>query len=389
MAPPENYDMIKSTDPYEGSSIESFLPLMQYNDVFIISAILKGLIDHVIWIQPTWLNDAELFIIQEFFIGLTKEATMKPLLCLCRTEKLNLDKKNKDYECYIMNRLHQLFKELNPEECHEIKQFTLLETTGHHLSKKIASKSYGDIFIDIDEDFFGVESGIQSLLDNEISSHTIEKIADEFSILFCPQTIKDEEILNKIIQNVFSHLATYRSFSKLYSYRKDFKRQSKSLVGKYLCVGTKEVEMKLIRFLDKIYEDKTLHIKEIKALAQTNYCLKNSPRLNTTIIFTLCHGNVLPESEDSEIFIPTNKDIIERGKTLEKILQEIYRYKVPNFYSIARSIRDGYTPRMKHSLIEKTILKSIENILAKYKTKTRIVYDQYLLFGKAGWKGNP
>ena len=62
---------------------------------------------------------------------------------------------------------------------------------------------------------------------------------------------------------------------------------------------------------------------------------------------------------------------------MAKILQEIYRYKIPNFYSITRSIRDGYTPRMKHSLIEKTILESIENIIAKYKTKTPIVYDQY------------
>ena len=214
---------------------------MQYNDVFIISAILKELIDRVIWIQPTWLNDAELFSIQDFFVGVTQEATAKPLLCLCRTEKLNLDKKNKDYECYIINRFHQLFKELNIEECHKIKQFTLLETTGHHLSKKIASKSYGDIFIDIDEDFFGVESGIQSLLDNEISGNTIEKITNEFSILFCPQTNKDEEMLNKIIQNVFSHLATYRSSSQLYSHRNDFKKKSKSLVGKYLCVDTKKV----------------------------------------------------------------------------------------------------------------------------------------------------
>ena len=98
---------------------------------------------------------------------------------------------------------------------------------------------------------------------------------------------------------------------------------------------------------------------------------------------------MLSDSEDSEIFIPTNKDIFERGKTLQKILQEIYRYKVPNFYSIARSIRDGYTPRMKHSLIEKIILESIDNVLTKYRTKTRIVYDQYLLFGKAGWKENP
>ena len=87
--------MIKGTDPYVGSSIESLLPLIQYN-VFIISVILKGLIDHMIWIQPTWLNDAELFSIQESFVGVTKEATMKSMLCLCRTEKLNLDKKSKD-----------------------------------------------------------------------------------------------------------------------------------------------------------------------------------------------------------------------------------------------------------------------------------------------------
>lgn len=44
---------------------------------------------------------------------------------------------------------------------------------------------------------------------------------------------------------------------------------------------------------------------------------------------------------------------------------------------------------MKHSLIEKIILESIDNILTKYRTKTCIVYDQYLLFGKAGWKENP
>lgn len=86
----------------------------------------------MIWIQPTRLNDAELFSIQESFIGEIKKATMKSMFCLCRTEKLNLDKKSKDYECYIMNRLYQLFKELMTEECHEIKHFTLLETTRVH-----------------------------------------------------------------------------------------------------------------------------------------------------------------------------------------------------------------------------------------------------------------
>lgn len=163
----------------------------------------------------------------------------------------------------------------------------------------------------------------------------------------------------------------------MYSHREDFKRKSKSLLGKHLCVDTKDVKLKLVRLLDKIYENKTLYVKEIKALAQTNCCLRNSPCLNTKFLFTLCHGNKFSESEDSEIFHPTNKDIIERGKTLEKILQEIYRCKVPNLYSIARSIRDGYTPRMKHSLIEETILESIENIIVKYKTKTPIVCDQY------------
>ena len=76
--------------------------------------------------------------------------------------------------------------------------------------------------------------------------------------------------LSYLSSDLLSNLATYKSFSRLYSHDKDFKRKSKSLLGKHLCVDTKEVELKLVRFLDKIYEDKTLHVKEIKALAQTN-----------------------------------------------------------------------------------------------------------------------
>ena len=53
--------------------------------------------------------------------------------------------------------------------------YTFRDDKSPPLKKKLHKKIYG---------FFGVENDIQSLLDNEISGHTINKITDEFSVLF-------------------------------------------------------------------------------------------------------------------------------------------------------------------------------------------------------------
>lgn len=363
---------------------------MQSNDVFILSAIMKGLINQIIWIKPSWLTGSNTSQFHNYYVGTTKVNETKLLLCICRIEIFRQKPKGQKQQCYVLNRILLLFKEVEIEECQGLKNFTVLEISEYAFVTNSSLQSYGNIFIDIDEDFFGVEGGVQVLIDKGISLNTINTITSTFSQLFCPKTNNEEENLNSVIKNLFLLLSRFKVLPASNINYETFKAQATHLLKMYLCIETEERYTLLFNFLEDIYngdDDSTsFQLEEIKELTVSRFCLRFSPQLNESVIFTLCHGNIYPDDSLNQIHVPSKKEILERGEMLTQILCKIYEYKRPSFYTVARSLRDGYTPREEQQFIEETIFNSLVHVLEKYSKVPNIVYDKFLLFGKNGWE---
>jgi len=67
-------------------------------------------------------------------------------------------------------------------------------------------------------------------------------------------------------------------------------------------------------------------------------------------------------------------------------LEHIFSRVKPSFFTIARSLRDGYTPRKQQTFIEKHLKRRLAEISQKNRLKERFIYDEHLVFGKNGWK---
>ena len=87
--------------PYENM----FLPLMQSNDVFILSALMKGLIDHVVWIKPTWLNESRSTMLMKSYVGVTlKNNSNVETVCECQQQKTKGLRRKAPLECSYLDR---------------------------------------------------------------------------------------------------------------------------------------------------------------------------------------------------------------------------------------------------------------------------------------------
>lgn len=386
MAPPEVYESVKNFNPSEETSKNNFLPLMQSNDVFIVSAIMKGLIDKVVWVRPTWLADSNHTVNSRGYVGVTKLNGSNELSpCSCQQFILKKRKKKTSFECYVFNREKDLEITVPLKDCKLLKSYMFIMISEEKFLTKIKLNNIEKLFVDIDEDFFGVESGVQNHINRGISLETIDTIQETFPSIFCPKTNQDEHLLDKAIRNFFQDITLIKlkqQNTERINLRREFSKAALSRLSQHACSELDNILLLLNSFADIVY---LFDIEELKVLSKSRFCLINSPQLQRTPEFSLCHGNIFPNDPLNQIYVSSKNEITERGKSLTNILRTLYQYKTPSLYTISRSLRDGYTPRHQQRFIEEIILESITIVLDKYKAKSNVIYDKYLLFGKEGW----
>ena len=386
MAPPEVYESVKNFIPSEDTSKNNFLPLMQSNDVFIVSAIMKGLIDKVVWVRPTWLANSNYTVNSRAYVGVTKLNNSNSLSpCSCQQFIFKNIKKKTSLGCFVLNREKDLEIAVSLKDCKLLKSYMFIMISEEKFLTKIKLNNIENLFVDIDEDFFGVESGVQNHINRGISLETIDTIRETFPSIFCPKTNQDEHSLNTAIRNFFQDITLIKlkqQNTETIDLRQEISKAALSKLSQHTCRELDNILLLLNSFADIVY---LFDIEELKALSNSRFCLINSPQLQRIPEFSICHGNIFPNDPLNQIYVSSKNEITERGKTLTKILRTIYQYKTPSLYTISRSLRDGYTPRHQQRFIEETILESINSVLDKYKAKSNVIYDQYLLFGKEGW----
>ena len=394
MASPDNADIIKTfiLNHHRNIPQNSHLPLMQANDRFIISAIMTGLINRVVWVKPDWDNPKNEATLSQGYVGMTiyGKSDLKRRSCICLQETTFKENKRKGTahcrffgEDFINNDNSTTIPE---NACRKMKSFRFIVLSESRFrliynTKKLRS---GNIILDIDEDFFGVESGVQSFIDAGVPMDEIYMLDEILSNIYCPKSVSDEILLNDQLRDMFVDMSNMINNA-------DVTEKLLALTPKFFCTD-ESVGENLEVFALYL---KTLSRKSLKTLSSLKYCNTNSFRLLKTFqngqkldvssSFALCHGAIFPDDTLNQIFVDTDAGINNRAHNLTSLLDYIFVKAKPGLFTIARSLRDGFTPRKQQQTIELVILNSIRQVLHKRHLSARIIYDKYLVFGKKGW----
>ena len=384
MAPPSYLDDVKNFQTRNVKLERNFLPMMQSNDVFLYSAILEGLVNRVIWVKPDWLKDNDT---RQFkgFVGVTKMIGHEAdVMCYC-DKSVDSGRTSGLYRCFYEDPAREAERtEISFDKCKGLRTYSYIEISEENFMVDVQFKKSLSVFVDIDEDFFGVESGVENFLLHGVSIKT-QKILDSIlPQLYAPENVEEDILLDKKMREMFTKLTDILMFKT--SSDTSLHRKVRDAVTTHTADffrSSHEVLSEFVIFLS------ALSSVEADNLSKVRYCLLQSHRLvpdtrNTE--FSICHGSIYPGDRFvQEFFVGSNAQIEERARNLQNILQHIQKDTQPKFYTVARSLRDGYVARDQQSFIERNIMKSIDRCERGYGRFRRTVYDPFLSFGKTGW----
>ncbi|KAK3091758.1 hypothetical protein FSP39_022432, partial [Pinctada imbricata] len=378
--------------------------LMQENDMFIMSAVITGLIGKVVWIWPSWdeVNHQNFSFGNKMEIGLTTNSfdIQMKTFCLCTT--------NETCQTMCFGVLNEFiddefvdFVEIYPKSC-EIKRTITFEEIREEegVEKMAASLTYigtqGTI-LDIDEDYYGCMHAIRPLLDAGLTEERVSDIDEILSELFCPKDAAEEFFTDQLLVGFLDEILKLRCTKGktdatghdclnemfILSFTKQVKKKLFQHYSNLLCFGVTKIHTKNMLMRHLIEKFLGLNNAQNKALQYVGFCLTSTPltfNLSNEGGFLICHGRNTP-NESIVIEHQTNiKEITQRTNSLRNILAVIKKAN-PKVVTLCRSMRDGYTPRKYFSKIENDVIDSLRHTFEN----TKVVYDSGLLGGKKGW----
>ncbi|XP_066928821.1 UPF0489 protein C5orf22 homolog [Clytia hemisphaerica] len=392
MATPENFEMLEETLQHPNEKLHKnaslLFPLMQANDRFITSAVLTGFVDRIIWVQPDWLSQ-DLAEIQVVYVGYTinkHDPKETKTSCMCNKDYRKSDKKFSKWLCfYLAAAVENQTVFVSQDNCLKVQpmRFFMFSETVFKQVFQVGSLKAGHVIIDIDEDYFGVEGGVQKMIDGGIPKEVIRNIDNLMPDLFCVNSIMAEQRLNKAVQTMFYELYISSEKSTLEHLKETVMKHTQ----KYFCGRNDALTFE--RFTN--YLQKHTNKEILRTLASTKYCLFESlqlqvdKRLDAGHEFALCHGTIYPENTLNDLFTDSKNGIETRRDNLSKMLDFIYASTQPCLITIARSLRDGYVPREQQRFIERNVRKAVDQTLRKVKMTSQTIFDENLVFGEKGW----
>ena len=265
------------------------------------------------------------------------------------------------------------------------------------MSKRDWIGGSGNIILDIDEDFFGVELPGKTLVDAELNWNMVLQLQRPLSLLFCPRHIDHERLGNRMMREVIGAVVrrcrpTVKSDddtcrvligeirSLVRGVASTYIKQSRPL----FCSGEFKQLLSVVNELaDVLYHFKLNHLRVLRGFG---FCLETSP---ATLHFRevgqgslgVCMGANHPNSTVVFLHKPDAAEVRARTTQLRKMLERIDARHRPSVVTLCRSVRDGYTPRSLFSSIEANILGIFKHLPGHYD----VVYDENLYGGKGGW----
>ncbi len=100
-------------------------------------------------------------------------------------------------------------------------------------------------------------------------------------------------------------------------------------------------------------------------------------------IIRVCQGVLLPDDPSVYQHSPTDMETQQRAALLEMTLQSSSVAQSMRLVTVARSIREGYTPREQVDYIEELLHTSL--VYSQEEGVVEVMYDRGLLGGAWGW----
>ncbi|XP_052780853.1 uncharacterized protein LOC128217624 [Mya arenaria] len=393
--------------------------LMQSNDVFIQASAMANFINRLIWVWPDWdltNHDAD-YTMGTLSLGTVnikkvnarrnsksrdRVASQFSPFCMCMNngtdvecwslfdvERGNMSRERGEYK--LRSDLCVIKKLLIFEELHESKAVAFFK------NPKWSGRNES-IVLDIDEDFYGCTYAVEPLLNTNFSLERLRRLNGIIVDFLCPLNASHEKASDIFLVDLVSSVRNNRACTinqelKNSSACKEildlkiidhFSNKLRLLIlSKSITTcqskgtGVNQFIKDLVIFLAK------MRIKQLRALQSVGFCASTSPRtLNKdNRVFVVCSGANTPEESMVLVHRPTEKEITRRTIFLRSILRNIMK-KSPGFVTIARSVRDGYTPRENFERIERDVLTALNTTSSR---RLNIYYDKELLGGKPGW----
>nr|KAG5707701.1 hypothetical protein BaRGS_003276 [Batillaria attramentaria] len=252
------------------------------------------------------------------------------------------------------------------------------------------------VLLDIDEDYYGCEAAIRPLLETGLTEQMVGVVSDYVSRLFCPinseQESRADAFFNSLVHSVLENvLVCGRNFTCLRNLRARSEKLATMAVGELLtrglfsftCSSRKPTQAGSLASLIRILSQMT--VGQLRALARVGICVRESVRtfnFRPHYGMVVCRGFNTPSSTAVIFHTPDDEEITLRSENLRALLRSAPF--TPGLVTVARSVRDGYTPRQHFRRIENDIV-SILNDTFVERTKGSVMYDPGLLGGRPGW----
>ena len=354
---------------------------------------MTGMFSRVIWIWPSWDEDShsDAYVWAPSSSGWSSDphdCHEPDTVVFCQCKLMN----NKP-ECYHLNRSATLWKDaiLKTRSCKaEVtykwemvrdKEAVKLMRTGEWISGE------ENVVLDIDQDFFGCESGAQVLLQNGIAWSIVDELNEILSQLFCIKDILDETAVNNILMKLLESIITHIKFSKnnrrLFNFILKRVKYVITKLPEISCPQSKHFRQKLLTGIARLLTQ--LDSDQLKTMQKVGFCLGSNKEDKLPIRFRylqVCHGLNTPNESVITFHMPTLDELNHSFQRVKSLLttssSNIIR---PNLVTIARSLRDGYTPKSLAPAIEKGLL---HTVLKDVFGPLNVHYDQNLMGGKSG-----
>ena len=292
--------------------------------------------------------------------------------------------------------------ELHSNLCHDRVVFnaTLVaakDVLRHLTSDQDEDREFSDnILLDIDEDYFGVELPWQKLTDLHTSTPYIHLLDAELRKLICAKTGSEEtlgNIIMKVLIEQYFKLCYFPSKPSQKTCNMEVRTVATGIYENYIrlahnihprlfCAGS---YMQLLVDLHGLVKAlNRLEHAQIEAILRLGFCFNESPKSyrfdsDESSGFIVCHGSNEPSQSYTPSFKPTDELYKASKNELQSLLDAL---PPPKVVTIARSVRDGYTPRQLAPVIELDILSHLtsqEERLGDWRRTFNVTFDPDLL----------
>ena len=387
--------------------------------IILQASVMANFINRVIWVWPDWdqTNHQGDYVMSSVGLGLVNikpiniKGKSKPhyrgkAFCMCANNDTGVDcrtmidpisgefndDQSPDFEGYpVRSEFCVIKKQLVVEEVHESRavQFFAMPSW---------ASSNESIVLDIDEDFYGCTYAVEDILNSNITMQRITRLNNLVAGFFCPFNSSQEKESDRFLVDLVATVRTLRACSIDTHISGTSKCQDilkMNIVDHYsnllnLLLLTKsvipcqKVDINIIQLVkDLVAFFSKMRIKQLKAVQATGFCATTSPRTLDADrrMFVVCMGANTPDESAVLVHRPSDKEIVRRTIVLRNILEKVMKKK-PRLVTVARSVRDGYTPRESFERIEQDIFTALNTTS---KGRVRFHYDKELLGGKPGW----